>query len=131
MRTEQTLPKSSGIETIILFGSALVTLTFWTKFADPFNPVKLTLILAIARWLTGHLVIDHKKILSNYELRYLLTLISILILSLAISTLNSSVKQVAWVGDYQRNNYQEESQNQTLEPLAANEGGSAFGSIFG
>ena len=104
MRTEQKLSKSSGIVKIILFGSALVTLTFWTKFADPFNPVKLTLILAIALWLTGHLVIDHKKILSNYELRYLLTLISILILSLAISTLNSSVKQVAWVGDYQRNN---------------------------
>ena len=104
MRTEQKLSKSSGIVKIILFGSALVTLTFWTKFADPFNPVKLTLILAIALWLTGHLVIDHKKLLSNYELRYLLTLISILILSLAISTLNSSVKQVAWVGDYQRNN---------------------------
>ena len=98
------MSKSSGIVKIILFGSALVTLTFWTKFADPFNPVKLTLILAIALWLTGHLVIDHKKLLSNYELRYLLTLISILILSLAISTLNSSVKQVAWVGDYQRNN---------------------------
>jgi O-antigen ligase len=104
MRTEQKLSKSSGIVKIILFGSALVTLTFWTKFADPFNPVKLTLILALALWLTGHLVIDRKSLLSNDELRYLLTLISILILSLAISTLNSSVKQVAWVGDYQRNN---------------------------
>ena len=98
------MSKSSGIVKVILFGSALVTLTFWTKFADPFNPLKLTLILAIALWLIGHLVIDRKKFLSNYELRYLLILISILILSFAIATLNSSVKQVAWVGDYQRNN---------------------------
>jgi O-antigen ligase len=104
MRTEQKLSKSSGIVKILLFGSALVTLTFWTKFADPFNPLKLTLILAIALWLTGHLVIDRKKLISSNELRYLLILISILILGLVISTLNSSVQQVAWVGDYQRNN---------------------------
>lgn len=104
MRTEQKLSKSSSIVKIILFGSALVTLTFWTKFADPFNPLKLTLILAIALWLTGHLVIDRKKLIKSYALRYLLILSSILILSLFISTLNSSVKQVAWVGDYQRNN---------------------------
>ena len=98
------MSKSSGIVKILLFGSALVTLTFWTKFADPFNPLKLTLILAIALWLTGHLVIDRKKLISSNELRYLLILISILILGLVISTLNSSVQQVAWVGDYQRNN---------------------------
>lgn len=104
MRTEQKLSKSSGIVKVILFGSAVVTLTFWTKFADPFNPLKLTLILAIALWLTGHLVIDRKKLIKSYALRYLLILISILILALVISTLNSSVKQIAWVGDYQRNN---------------------------
>jgi O-antigen ligase len=104
MRTEQKLSKSSSIVKIILFGSAIVTLTFWTKFADPFNPLKLTLILAIALWLTGHLVIDRKKLIKSYALRYLLILSSILILALFISTLNSSVKQVAWVGDYQRNN---------------------------
>ncbi len=98
------MSKSSSIVKIILFGSALVTLTFWTKFADPFNPLKLTLILAIALWLTGHLVIDRKKLIKSYALRYLLILSSILILALFISTLNSSVKQVAWVGDYQRNN---------------------------
>ncbi len=98
------MSKSSSIVKIILFGSAIVTLTFWTKFADPFNPLKLTLILAIALWLTGHLVIDRKKLIKSYALRYLLILSSILILALFISTLNSSVKQVAWVGDYQRNN---------------------------
>jgi hypothetical protein len=42
----------------------------------------------------------------------------------------TSINQLPVV-NVQRNNYQEESQNQALEPLAANEGGSAFGSIFG
>jgi hypothetical protein len=43
----------------------------------------------------------------------------------------TSINQLPVV-NVQRNNYQEDSQNQVQsEPMAANEGGSAFGSIFG
>ena len=44
----------------------------------------------------------------------------------------TSINQLPVV-NVQRNNYQEDTQNQgqAPEPMAANEGGSAFGSIFG
>jgi len=104
MRNTQKLAATSGSVKIALFGSALVTLAIWTNFGDPFNPVKLTLILFIASWLTGYLIIDRKKLLQRHEMKFPLLLITIFLLSLLIATLNSPVKQMAWIGDYQRLN---------------------------
>lgn len=104
MRSGQKLSQTAGTVKIVLFGSAVVTLSIWTNFADPFNPVKLTLILFIASWLTGHLIIDRKKLLNRHEMRYPLLLILIFLLSLLIATLNSSVRLIAWIGDFQRLN---------------------------
>jgi O-antigen ligase len=96
--------KASGILKFLLIGSALVTLSFWTTFADPFNPLKLMLILILAFWVLGHLVIDRNQLIKKRDLRTFLILITIFIVSLLVATVNSDVKQVAWVGDYQRNN---------------------------
>ena len=104
MRTDQKLPSTSGIIKILLSGATLVTLSFWTNFADPFNPLKLSLMLAIAMWSAGHLIIDRKKLFSSNTLRPLLVLVFAFVLSLFVATLNSEVKQVAWIGEYQRNN---------------------------
>jgi len=104
MRTKEKLIKSSGIVKILLFGSSLVTLAFWTKFADPFNPLKLTLILTIAFWSLGHIIVEREQILRKSELKITLILVSIFLISLLFATLNSNVRQVAWLGDYQRNN---------------------------
>lgn len=104
MRSVQKFSETPGTVKIVLFGSALVTLAIWTNFADPFNPVKLILILFIASWLTGYLILDRKKILHRHEMRYPLLLIIMFLLSLLIATLNSSVRLIAWIGDYQRLN---------------------------
>ncbi len=98
------MPSTSGIIKILLLGSTLVTLSFWTNFADPFNPLKLSLILAIAMWSAGHLITDRKKLFFSNTLRPSLVLVFAFILSLFVATLNSEVKQVAWIGEYQRNN---------------------------
>lgn len=104
MRSVQKFSETPGTVKIVLFGSALVTLAIWTNFADPFNPVKLILILFIASWLTGYLILDRKKILHRHEMRYPLLLIIMFLLSLLIATLNSPVRLLAWIGDYQRLN---------------------------
>lgn len=104
MRNNQKLLETPSPVKITLLGSALVTLSIWTNFGDPFNPVKLTLILFIASWLTGYLIIDRKKLVQSYEMRLPLLLITIFLLSLLIATLKSLVSQIAWIGDYQRLN---------------------------
>lgn len=104
MANQEVSTKVSGISKLLLMGSALVTLSFWTTFADPFNPLKLILILVIAFWALGHLVIDRNQLFRYRDLRIFLILITIFISSLLFATVNSNVKQVAWIGDYQRNN---------------------------
>lgn len=104
MRSKQKLTSTKSIINIILYGSAFVTLIFWTTFSDPFGPIKLIAILAISFWALGHLVIDHKKLINNKDLRLTFILLVLFILTLFISTLISSVVEIAWLGDYQRNN---------------------------
>lgn len=104
MRNVKKLSETPHPIKIVLFGSAVVTLSIWTNFADPFNPVKLSLILFMASWLAGYLIIDRKKILHTHEMRHPLLLIIMFLLSLLIATLNSSVRLIAWIGDYQRLN---------------------------
>jgi O-antigen ligase len=98
------LQNSSSPVKTILYGSSLVTLAFWTNFSDPFNPLKLILILAIGFWLAGYLIIDYKSLINNTENRFFYILVSIFVLALLIATLNSEVKQIALLGEYQRNN---------------------------
>jgi O-antigen ligase len=104
MRSDQKSIPTSSIVNIILIGSSLVTLIFWTSFSDPFGPIKLIIVITISLWALGHLILDSRKLLKNRELKFLLILISMFVFSQFISTLNSSVKQIAWLGEYQRNN---------------------------
>ena len=98
------LPNGSSPIKTVLYGSSIVTLAFWTNFSDPFNPLKLIVILAIGLWLAGYLIIDYKTLMSNSRNRYFYVLIFIFVFTLLVATMKSEVKQIALLGEYQRNN---------------------------
>lgn len=98
------MPKSSGPVNTLLYGSTIVSLALWTTFGDPFNSLKLSFILATAFWLVGYLITDYRSLTKKTDLKIIFALISTFVLSLLLATLNSKHKQVAWIGDYQRNN---------------------------
>jgi O-antigen ligase len=88
----------------MIWGSAAVTLGIWTTFQDPFNPIKLALILITATWLLGHLLTNFKTIIKNGTNRNLIILISLFTFALTIVTWVTDNKRIALIGDNQRNN---------------------------
>ena len=101
--TPTSTPKS--VQYLVL-GVASITIFFRTDVADPFNSVKLILLLLISGWLIGLLIVSYKK--SPIKLKSkdasVLILISIFVTSLLISTLATDVKLVGFIGDTQRKN---------------------------
>ena len=89
---------------VLIWGAASTTLGIWTTFQDPFNPIKLALILITAAWLLGHLLSNYKMIIKNVTNRSLIILISLFTLALTIATLLTDNKRIAFIGDNQRNN---------------------------
>ena len=72
----------------LISGTMLVNLVFYTKAADPFNTIKLLVLLVIAGYLLGHLLTTYKinsQTKSTYTKIIILTLFflgSMLILAL-------------------------------------------------
>ena len=90
----------------LLLGTSAITLYFNTKAADPFNSMKLILLLIVAGWLFGHLLSSYRKDFRTKEKSgyVILTLAVIFMLTLFISTLLTDVKIVGFLGDTQRKN---------------------------
>lgn len=99
-----TQQKSSNIVKVLLFGSVLISITFWTNFSDPFNPIKFILMLTVASWSIGYLVVYRKQIFNDYKSKSILLLIVVFLFSLFLATLNSDLKRIAFIGEHQRNN---------------------------
>lgn len=95
---------NKGLMRVLIWGAAAVTLGIWTTFQDPFNTIKLALILIIAAWLLGHLLTNFKMIMKNGTNRSLVILISLFTLALTIATWVTDNKRIAFIGDNQRNN---------------------------
>jgi len=89
---------------VLVWGAAAVTLGIWTTFQDPFNSIKLALILITAAWLLGHLLANFKVIIKSGSNRSLIILISLFTLTLTIATWMTDNKRIAFIGDNQRNN---------------------------
>lgn len=107
MSRTQKLPletQTKGLMRVLIWGAASTTLGIWTTFQDPFNPIKLALILITAAWLLGHLLSNYKMIIKNVTNRSLIILISLFTLALTIATLLTDNKRIAFIGDNQRNN---------------------------
>ena len=62
---------------VLVWGASSVTLGIWTTFQDPFNPIKLALIIITAAWLLGHLLANFKILIKNRINQSLIIFVSI------------------------------------------------------
>ena len=94
------------VQTIVLMGGVLTTLTIWTKLEDPINlPKMFVLVLfgAIALGLVIPALLSVHK-LSTKPQRIGIGLMGLFAIGLIISTAATDVKYTAIFGEYHRNN---------------------------
>ena len=90
----------------IFLGTALITLGIYTNFYDPFNTVKLLILLFLAVVTLSYLAlfIRTDQFFSNKSDKIAILLLIFFILGLTLSTVFSDVKIVSIFGDTQRRN---------------------------
>ena len=108
MRFARALSDSEArkVQTFVLLGGVLTTLTIWTKLEDPINLPKmfvLVLFAAIALGLVMPSLLGARKLFSSNQ-RLGLGLIGLFVIGLTISTSATDVKYTAIFGEYHRNN---------------------------
>jgi O-antigen ligase len=91
---------------LILSGAVLITLLFWTPAKDPFNVVKLWILVLFGSYLLGQLIANFadrskREIMKNLKLPYL-AVGSFVVLAFIASIL-TDFKYNAFVGESQRN----------------------------
>ena len=89
---------------VLLWGASLTTLALWTTFQDPFNPLKLSIILLTASWLTGHLFISREIFSTVKQLKISLLIIILFLGFYLIPAVFTDNHRTAFIGDNQRNN---------------------------
>lgn len=97
--------KPSSIK-FLIFGVAIITLYFNTKVGDPFNTVKLIILLIVSGWLLGHLISsyrEHPIKAKTADLSPIVLCVAFL-LTLTISTFFTDPFIVGLIGDTQRRN---------------------------
>ena len=91
---------------LILSGAVLITLLFWTPAKDPFNVVKLWILVLFGSYLLGQLIANFadrskREIMKNLKVPYL-AVGSFVVLAL-IASLLTDFKYTAFIGESQRN----------------------------
>jgi O-antigen ligase len=108
MKLARSLSKAEAkkVQTFVLLGGVLTTLTIWTKLEDPINLPKmfvLALLAAIALGLVMPALLSAHKLTSGNQ-KIGLGLIGLFAIGLLISTAATDVKYTAIFGEYHRNN---------------------------
>jgi len=88
----------------MLAGVALITLYFNSKIQDPFNSPKFWLLLILAMWSVGHLLVSFSQITRDKDSKRILFLVAGFILFLFISSMVTDSKYTAFFGENQRRN---------------------------
>ena len=90
----------------IFLGAALITLGIYTNFYDPFNTVKLLILLFLAVVTLSYLAlfIRTDQFFSSESDKIVISLSILFILGLTLSTIFSDIKIVSIFGDTQRRN---------------------------
>jgi O-antigen ligase len=91
---------------LILSGAVLITLLFWTPAKDPFNVVKLWLLVLFGSYLLGQLIANFadrskREIIKNLRVPYLA--VGSFVLLAFVASLLTDFKYTAFVGESQRN----------------------------
>jgi O-antigen ligase len=105
MHTAKPTSKNRSFQ-ILLLGSSAITLYFNSKSEDPFNSMKLILLLLLSGWIFGHLLDSYRnnfKKMKKDEFSILI-LTSSFIVALLISTMATDVRLIGFLGDLQRKN---------------------------
>ena len=87
---------------VLALGAALVTLYFNSKIQDPFNSPKLWLLVLLAAWSAGHLLIGLKIFYKNFKFEYLVILI--FLFSGLVSLVFTNPIYTGFFGETQRRN---------------------------
>ena len=98
--------ETKRVQTYILSGGALTTLTIWTKLEDPINLPKmfvLVLSAAVVLGLSLPIILSARTTTAGVQ-RISLYLVTFLVLGLLIATIATDVKFTALFGEYHRNN---------------------------
>jgi O-antigen ligase len=94
------------VQTFVLLGGVLTTLTIWTKLEDPINLPKMFVLVLIAAITLGlvipALLSAHKLSSSNQKIG--LGLVGLFAIGLLVSTFATDVKYTAIFGEFHRNN---------------------------
>ena len=106
MKKARTEIRSKGSKpfTVSILGSALITLYFNQSLQDPFNSPKLWILVLLASWLTGYLVIFGKQFWNQPLLRNLSITVLIFNLIGLVSSLTSHNVFTGIFGENQRRN---------------------------
>ena len=105
MHTAKPTSKNRSFQ-ILLSGSSAITLYFNAKSEDPFNSMKLIILLLVSGWIFGHLLDSYRnnfKKMRKDEF-FILILTSSFIVALLISTMATDVRLIGFLGDLQRKN---------------------------
>ena len=98
--------EAKRVQTFVLLGGVLTTLTIWTKLEDPINLPKMFVLVLFAAITLGlslpALLNSFKASSANQKIG--LGLIGLLTIGLLISTLTTDVRYTAIFGAYHRNN---------------------------
>jgi hypothetical protein len=103
-KKSQKVNLNSGPFSVLLTGTVVTTLVFWTTFQDPFNSIKLSAILLTTAWLIGHVISGNLKFLDDRAKKLYFSTLFAFVFCLGISALTTDVKVTAFVGENQRNN---------------------------
>ncbi len=108
MKLARALSESEAkkVQSFILFGGVLTTLTIWTKLEDPINLPKMFVLVLVAAIVLG---LALPEILSSLRLtsgnqRIAIYLISLFAIGLVVATMATDVKYTAIFGEFHRNN---------------------------
>jgi O-antigen ligase len=102
-RNQKIFVKNSSILSLLVGGSAIVTLYFNSKIQDPFNSPKLWGLILLASWCLGH-IFTGKKEFNLKENKYLFSAVGAFILSLFLSYMFTDPKFTGLFGETQRRN---------------------------
>lgn len=89
---------------LVLFGSALITLIFNSKIQDPFNAPKFFVLILLASWTLGILIVYKITNLNNYiiKAKFLTAIVLFFLASSLISALNADDLYTSFVGENMR-----------------------------
>jgi O-antigen ligase len=86
----------------LIFGGALATLYFNPNTKDPFNAPKLIILMVVASWIFGFIIVEMKANSTHIQHKRVILILLVFVVSYLIASVLSPVKFTAFFGENQR-----------------------------